>query len=182
MEKFKNCSAWLVVMIALAGLLVACEKEAEGVMGNIEPQTRVANRRLVGEELEAYLDWAAHLDSSLVINVQETDSTAMDTVYVEENEIGGGSTLGVVLRPKLYCVYTVAAVQGGMCGGMPPAGGTICIYCNSLFPQGGCPNYNGKQLNCWSGGNIVCTMTVVGSLGIACDRCPMGGYTTEVIP
>jgi hypothetical protein len=185
MKKTQIFSALALLCALGISLLISCEKEAETLLSAPAPHAVVADRQLTGTELDAYLDWATNLDSNLVINLQETDSTLMDTVFEEAGPViegdGGGTALGLVLRPKLYCVYTVAGVQGGMCGGMPPAGGTICINCNNVWPQGGCPNFNGKQLNCWPGGNVVCTMTVVASLGFACDRCPVGGYTTEVM-
>jgi hypothetical protein len=143
---------------------------------NTDPHV-LLDSALTGEALEAHLAWAASLpaDSVLAIGAPDTISNppmSGDTTF--EGDLG--SALGVRLvvnRP--HCRYFIIGLQGIDCDGFGnPNGGLLCVQCDTRFPQGTCPSWQGQQMNYYdANGNVTCTGKVFMDLGQACDVCPM---------
>lgn len=159
--------------LVLLGMMifVSCQREAIPTNDDTNAAFQViSDRKLEGAELEAYMAKVRNLPSDQVLDVVPNDLT-LDPVPVEP----GPDPVPV---EKFYCVYSVTGVQGGGCGGLPPVGGFVCFECTGAFPGGSCPNWTGQQFRLWdANGNLICTATITGGAGAACDKCPQGGLT-----
>ena len=159
----------LAVLLLGTLIFVSCQREAVPVEDSNAEFQVVADRKLEGAELEAYMAKVAAMPADRVVDVVD-EGLALDPVL--------GDPVAV---EQLYCVYSVTGVQGGGCGGLPPVGGFICIQCSGAWPGGSCPDRTGSQWRHYdSNGILICTGTITGSAGIACDKCPNGGF--PVVP
>lgn len=160
----------LSLVLLGAMIFVACQREA--IPEQSDPNATfqvIADRKLEGAELEAYMAKVRSLPADQVIDMVANDPVPVD-----------GDPVPV---EQLYCVYQVTGVQGGGCGGIPPVGGNICVVCDATWPGGGCPNWVGLVWRHWdANGNLICTGQITGSAGPACDKCPQGGFPVQYDP